>query len=133
MRSSMNSVQAAACMPDRIVGSCIAAVPALAAEEEARVLILNGTDPYLPVLLEIDSAVGANLAREAARRIVLSSEVLDARRFPTEAFEPQLLGFLAKEYNGLRVDVVVAVSQRALEGSGDAARSGRIEVVVDQE
>jgi len=40
-----------------IAALCIAAVPTYAAEEEARVLILNGLDPYLPAYLAIDSAM----------------------------------------------------------------------------
>ena len=87
---------------------------AQAAEEEARILILNGTDPYLPAYLEIDSAMRANLAQETGRRIVYFSEPLDAQRFQVEAFEPELIALLAKKYAGVKFDVVVAISQRAL-------------------
>ena len=88
---------------------------AQAADEEARVLILNGTDPYLPAYLAIDSAMRASLAEEPGRRVVYFSEPLDAQRFQVEAYEPELTALLAKKYSGLRFDVVVAVSQRALE------------------
>ena len=81
------------------LGLCAAAVPAHAAEEEARVLILNGADPYLPAYLAIDSAMRASLAQETARRIVFFSEPLDAQRFPVEALEPELLALLAKKYS----------------------------------
>ncbi len=91
------------------------ATPAHAAEEEARVVILNGTDPYLPAYLEIDAAMRAALAQEVARHIVLFSQPLDAQRFRTEAFEPELTAYFAKKYKDLRIDVVVAVSQSALE------------------
>ena len=47
-------------------GMCAFAGSARAADEEARVLILNGTDPYLPAYLEIDSAMRASLAQEEA-------------------------------------------------------------------
>ena len=57
-----------------------AASPALAAEEPARVLILNALDPYLPAYLAIDGAMRANLASETGRRIVLFSEPPDAQR-----------------------------------------------------
>ena len=57
----------------------------------------------------------ASLAQEATRRIVYFSEPLDAQRFQVEAYEPELVALLAKKYSGLRFDVVVAISQRALE------------------
>ncbi len=96
-------------------GLCVSAGSAQAAEDEARVLILNGTDPYLPAYLEIDRAMRASLSKEAVRRIVYFSEPLDAQRFEVEAYEPELTALLARKYSGLRIDVVVAVSQRALE------------------
>ncbi len=97
-----------------LCGLCMTAGSAHAADEEARVLILNGTDPYLPAYLEIDSAMRASLAQETGRRIVYFSEPLDAQRFQVEAYEPELIALLAKKYAGLRFDVVVAISQRAL-------------------
>ena len=97
------------------LGLCAAAVPAHAAEDEARVLILNGTDPYLPAYLEMDSAMRARLAQDAERRIVFFSEPLDAQRFKTELYEAELAALLAKKYKDLRVDVVVAVSELALD------------------
>ena len=60
-------------------------------------LILNGTDPYLPAYLEIDGAMRASLAQETARRIVFFSEPLDAQRFPVEAVEPELLALARQE------------------------------------
>lgn len=98
-----------------IAALCIAAAPARAAEEEARILILNGTDPYLPAYLEIDSAMRANLARESARRVVFFSETLDAQRFPMEVMESEYLALLRKKYRALHVDVVVAVAQPAFD------------------
>ena len=98
-----------------LLGLWMTAGSAQAADEEARVLILNGTDPYLPAYLAIDSAMRASLAEEPGRRVVYFSEPLDAQRFQVEAYEPELTALLAKKYAGLRFDVVVAVSQRALE------------------
>ena len=98
-----------------LVGLCMFAGSAQAAEEEARVLILNGTDPYLPAYLEIDSAMRASLAEKTGRRVVYFSEPLDAQRFKVEAFESELIALLTKKYSGLRFDVIVAISRRALE------------------
>jgi signal transduction histidine kinase len=92
---------------------CIA--PALADPTEARVLILNALDPYLPAYQAIDSAMRAQLAEQADRRFVLYSELLDSQRFGTESLEPELVALLAKKYRALRVDVVVTVTRPAFE------------------
>jgi signal transduction histidine kinase len=98
-----------------IAGLCIAAVPVHAAEEEARVLILNALDPYLPAYLAIDSAMRASLANEGTRRIVLYSEQLDAQRFAIESLEPEELALLTKKYRTLHIDVVVTVTKPAFD------------------
>ena len=67
------------------------AAPAYAAEEEARVLILNALDPYGPGYLLIDAAMRASLAKETTRRIVLYSEQLDTQRFPDKALDAEIL------------------------------------------
>jgi signal transduction histidine kinase len=115
LRSLLNFIKAAACMLGMILSLYIAAVPAFAAEEEAHVLILNGLDPYLPAYLVIDSAMRASLVNETARRVVIFSEPLDAQRFSVEGLEPELLALLIKKYRSVSIDVVVAVSQAALE------------------
>jgi signal transduction histidine kinase len=98
-----------------ILGACIATRPASAAEEPARVLILNALDPYLPAYLAIDGAMRANLASETGRRIVLFSEPLDAQRFAVEPLEPELLALLTKKYKALPIDVVVTVTKPAFD------------------
>jgi PAS domain S-box-containing protein len=94
---------------------CIIAVPARSAEEEARVLILNGLDPYLPAYLAIDGAMRASLANETSRRIVLYSEPLDAQRFAIEPRESEIVAAIAKKYGSLHIDVVVTVMKPALD------------------
>src|SRR6476660_3572989 len=71
-RSSMQRMRLAGRVLAMMVVLCITAVPARSAEE-ARVLILNGLDPYLPAYLAIDGAMRASLANETSRRIVLYS------------------------------------------------------------
>jgi signal transduction histidine kinase len=94
--------------------SCIA-LPLRAAEEEARVLMLYGLDPYLPPFLAMDKAMRATLASEIERRVIYFSESLDSQRFAMERLEPDLAALFKKKYNALRIDVVVAVSRTALE------------------
>ena len=116
VRSSMKWAQCAArLLGGLIAGICIAAVPVRAAEDAARVLILNALDPYLPAFLAIDSAMRASLAKETERRIVLFSEPLDAQRFAVEPLEPELLALLSKKYKALPIDVVVTVTKPAFD------------------
>jgi signal transduction histidine kinase len=115
MRLSTVEVLAGARVLGVVAGLCISAMPAYAAEDEARVLILNGLDPYLPAYQAIDSAMRASLAEQTARRIVLYSELLDAQRFAGESFEPEVVALLSKKYRALPINVVVTVTQPALD------------------
>jgi hypothetical protein len=114
-RSLMQWIRLAARVLGIILVLCITAVPARSAEEEARVLILNGLDPYLPAYLAIDGAMRASLANETSRRIVLYSEPLDAQRFAIEPRESEIVAAIAKKYGNLRIDVVVTVMKPALD------------------
>jgi signal transduction histidine kinase len=96
------------------LGLCAAASPAFAIDE-ARVLILNGLDPYLPAYLAVDEAMRANLVNDTTKRVVYYSESLDAQRFPVKALEAEFLTLLSKKYSALRIDLVVAVSRPAIE------------------
>ena len=93
---------------------CCAAAPACAADDEARVLMLYGLDPYLPPMLAMDKAMRASLASDAAHPVQFFFESLDSQRFSPETVEPELAALLAKKYGALRINVVVAVSRTAL-------------------
>ena len=108
-------MKAVACTLGAVGMPCMLTLPARAAEEAARVLVLNGLDPYLPAYLEIDGAMRASLADETARRIVLYSEPLDTQRFAIEHLEPEEVGLLAKKYGALPIDVVVTVTRPAFD------------------
>jgi signal transduction histidine kinase len=94
---------------------CMSAAPALAAEKEVRVLILNTADPYLPGHMVIENAMRVKLAGDTTRQVTYFFESLDAYRFPIEALEPEFLALLSKKYSTLHIDVVVAVSRPAIE------------------
>jgi len=96
-------------------GLCAASQPAQAVEEEAHVLILNGTDPYLPAYLLYDSALRARLGSDGGRRIVFFAESLDAQRFAVEGLEPEFVELFVKKYRAIRVDVVLAITRPAVE------------------
>jgi signal transduction histidine kinase len=108
-------MKAVACTLGIVGMPCMLALPARAADEAARVLILNGLDPYLPAYLAIDGAMRASLADETARRIVLYSEPLDTQRFAIEHMEPEEVALLTKKYSALPIDVVVTVTRPAFD------------------
>ena len=99
----------------RVLLLVMAAESAGAADGAAHVLVLNGVDPYLPTFQAFDMAMRKSLAREAEGRFVFFSEALDAQRFPQDGLEPELVSMLAKKYEGLRIDAVVAVTQYSLD------------------
>jgi signal transduction histidine kinase len=114
-RSGMRRTIGAARLVVMLAPWSMSVLPAHAEPDLARVLVLNGTDPYLPAYLVIDSGIRASLAQETARPIELFSEPLDAQRFPTGDFEPELVAHFAKKYRNVRVDVVLAISLPALD------------------
>ncbi len=116
MRSSpMKRVFVATWLLASIVRLCLAGAPANGGDRETHVLILNGTDPYLPQYLAVDSAMRASLANHRAERIVLFSESLDAQLFTEDALDTENFALLAKKYKGLHINVVDVVSRAALE------------------
>jgi signal transduction histidine kinase len=91
------------------------ASPLRAAEPETRVLILNATDPYLPAYQVIDAAMRETLAKDTTRHFAYFSETLDGQRFDWKRYEAEFLALLVQKYKGLRIDVVVAITQPALD------------------
>ena len=108
-------VWAAACALATTPALNMFVAPAYAAEQEARVLILNTADTYLPGHMVIENAMRASLSSGTTSRVEYFFEYLDAYRFSMEVLEPELLAMLSKKYSSLRIDVVVAVSRPAIE------------------
>ncbi|HUL65647.1 MAG TPA: hypothetical protein VLW55_13610, partial [Burkholderiaceae bacterium] len=94
---------------------CCVGGPLRADEEEARVLMLYGLDPFLPPFLAMDKVMRETLASETDKRFTFFSESLDSQRFALETLELEMATLLAKKYNALRIHVVVAVSRTALD------------------
>jgi signal transduction histidine kinase len=96
----------------------LASSPALA-ETETNILILNATDPYLPAYRAIDATMRETLAKDTTRHFAYFSETLDGQRFDWKQYEAEFLALLVKKYGGLRIDVVVAITQPALDFAND--------------
>ncbi|MGB7933241.1 MAG: hypothetical protein WCH04_13630, partial [Gammaproteobacteria bacterium] len=83
--------------------------------EAKRVVILNATDPYLPAFLALDSALRETIRAGRSVPTELFAETLDMHRLPRTQFDSELVTLLRKKYRDLKVDVVVADAQIALD------------------
>lgn len=110
-RSWKKRAVVAGCMLPTIAQISLAIASSIVADPEPHLLILNGTDPYLPAY----PAMRVSVANQSAERTVPFSESLDAQRFSEEAPKPESLAPLAKKYKGLRIDAVVVVPRPARE------------------
>jgi signal transduction histidine kinase len=98
-----------------VVAICIVVASQGVAAQETRVLFLNATDPYLPAYVMIDTAMRDALAKNTTRRFQYFSETLDAQRIAFGGFEQEFLALLAKKYKGLQIDIIVTMTQPALD------------------
>jgi signal transduction histidine kinase len=87
---------------------------ASAAERPWRIVILNGTDPYLPAFIAIDRATRAELAAPGTHPAEIYSETLDMMRFPGAELEPEVLALLRRKYANQHIDAVISVTPAAL-------------------
>jgi signal transduction histidine kinase len=87
---------------------------AIDAGEPAQVLVITGTDPYLPAFVAIDAAMRSALAQRHPRAVVWLYESLDSLRL-AGATGPALAELLARKYEGVRIDALVLFSEPAVE------------------
>jgi len=80
----------------------------------AQVLVITGTDPYLPAFVAIDAAMRSALAQRHPRPVVWLYESIDSLRL-AGATGPALAELLARKYEGVRIDTVVLISEPAVE------------------
>jgi len=85
------------------------------AEHPWRIVILNGTDPYLPAFVEIDRSMRATLTAPGTHPAEIYSETLDMMRFPGAELEPEVLALLRRKYANRDIDAVIAVTPAALD------------------
>jgi hypothetical protein len=80
-----------------------------------RVVILNGTDPYLPAFIVVDGAMRNAIRAGRSAPTQLYAETLDMSRFPQALLEQDMVRLLRKKYRGLNVDAVVAAPTNAFD------------------
>jgi signal transduction histidine kinase len=94
----------------------VAAAPSGTADAELRrVVILNGADPYLPAFVALDRGVREAILAGRTAPTGFHAETLDMFRFPQAEIDGDVVALLRKKYRGLRVDVIVAASEIALD------------------
>lgn len=97
-------------------GAQDAAVARLADEatETAQVLVITGSDPYLPAFVAIDAAMREAVARQTARRVLWLYEPVDTIRFAARP-DRRLAELLARKYEGTRIDAIVTLTEGPAE------------------
>ncbi len=110
MRSLAGLCRAAACL----VTIWLPCLPAAgAADKPAYVLIITGSDPYLPAFLSINEAMRAEVAQRSPRSVTWLHESTDSARFGLPA--PMLAELLARKYQGLPIEAVVLATEPAVQ------------------
>jgi signal transduction histidine kinase len=80
----------------------------------AQVLVIGGTDPYLPAFVTLDGAMRSAVAERHRRSVVWMHESIDTARFGG-ASGPLLADLLARKYESVRIDAVVLVTEPAVD------------------
>jgi signal transduction histidine kinase len=88
--------------------------PARGPADTAQVLVIGGTDPYLPAFVTVDGAMRSAVAQRHQRSVVWMHESIDTARFGG-ASGPALADLLARKYERVRVDAVVLVTEPAVD------------------
>ncbi|HMO45987.1 MAG TPA: ATP-binding protein [Rubrivivax sp.] len=84
-----------------------------ATDTPAYVLVITGSEPYLPAFLTINDAMRAEVAKRSPRRVIWLHESTDSLRFGVPA--PTLADLLARKYQGLPIEALVLASEPAVE------------------
>jgi signal transduction histidine kinase len=82
--------------------------------EPAQVLVITGSDPYLPAFVAIDAAMRGALVRRHQRSVVWLYESIDGLRLGGTT-GPALAELIARKYEGVQIDAVVLVAEPAVE------------------
>ena len=88
--------------------------PARGRGETAQVLVITGSDPYLPAFVAIDAAMRAAVVQRHQRSVVWLHESIDTVRLGGSAGS-ELANLLARKYAGVRIDSIVLVTEPAVD------------------
>jgi signal transduction histidine kinase len=99
----------------------IAALPVLfppvaaAAETPKKILIFSGVDPRLPGNILVDENLRTTLEKGFPGRVQYYSEALDNSRIPADKFEPEMIRYLQRKYEGEKLDLIFAIGSGSLK------------------
>ena len=91
-----------------------ASAPARGPGDTAQVLVITGSDPYLPAFVSIDAAMRAAVVQRHQRSVVWLHESIDTIRLGGSA-GPELADLLAQKYANIRIDAIVLVTEPAVD------------------
>lgn len=80
-----------------------------------RILILIGSDYFLPASVVEANAIRTALAAGTSRRVEFFTEALDANRMPLAAYETDFARYMQGKYRDRPMDAVIAVQAAALD------------------
>ena len=102
----------------------LAATGSWAEPKEAwRVLILQASEPFNPGTMIVNETLRAALIAAAPRPVAFQMEFLDSVSFDTSRFERELMALYRKKYEGVSMDLVVAIGPDARLGEvGDGMK-----------
>jgi hypothetical protein len=91
-------------------------IPAIAFGDEPQknVLIFRSQDVNLPADSLVNQAIRSTLKATSTPRVQIYEEGLDYVRIPNEKFETEMVRFLQRKYEGVRLDLIFAISRPAL-------------------
>lgn len=93
----------------------ILSLPAFAADETAKVLVIYSNGRLLPANVEADRGLRAVLEGSPGRQLAIFDEFLDYPRFGGEAYEREFANYLRGKYGDDSPDVIVAAGNEALQ------------------
>jgi signal transduction histidine kinase len=82
--------------------------------DSAQVLVITGSDPYLPAFVAIDAAMRDAVAKNRQAPVNWLYESIDTLRFSSRP-DQLLADVLARKYEGVRIDAIVLVTEPAVE------------------
>lgn len=82
--------------------------------ETAQVLVITGSDPYLPAFVAIDAAMRSAIAQRHSRPMVWLYESVDSVRLGGTT-GPEFAALLARKYEGVRIDAVVLYTEPTVD------------------
>lgn len=83
-------------------------------QSPAQVLVITGSDPYLPAFVQIDRGMRAATARLAERPVHWLYEAIDTARLGG-TLGPEIAELYARKYRDTRIDAVVLVTEPAAD------------------